>query len=57
MKELFDCMDALVDVEEVIRKTAPKHALNDSEKDLVQKRLKTAEKNINALKKKLGVGD
>ncbi|NOZ76590.1 MAG: DUF2100 domain-containing protein [Euryarchaeota archaeon] len=55
MKELFDCMDALVDVEEVIRKTAPKHALSEAEKELVQKRLRTAQRNINALRKKLGV--
>jgi hypothetical protein len=48
-------MDALVDVEEVIRKTAPRHVLSDAEKELVQKKLKSAEKNINALRKRLGV--
>lgn len=55
MKELFDCMDALVDVEEVIRKTAPKHDLTDENKELVLKRLKSVEKNLIALKKRLGV--
>ena len=55
MKELFDAMDALVDVDEVIRKTAPKHELNDEQKELVEKKLTSVEKNLNALKKKLGV--
>jgi hypothetical protein len=55
MKELFDCMDALVDVEEVIRKTAPKHDLTDENKELVLKKLKSVEENLNALKKRLGV--
>ncbi len=48
-------MDALVDVEEVIRKTAPKHDLTDDDKELVLKKLKSVEKNLNALKKRLGV--
>ena len=55
MKELFDCMDALVDVEEVIRKTAPNHELTEEEKELVLKKLKSVEKNLSALKKMLGV--
>ena len=55
MKELFDCMDALVDVEEVIRKTAPNHELKEEDRELVLKKLKSVEKNLGALKKRLGV--
>ncbi len=53
MREVFDAIDHLIDILEVLRKTAPKHELSDEQKKYVSKKIEKINKKLEKIKKEL----
>lgn len=52
-ENLFAALFALEDVREILRKTAPKHSLNEEEKKKAKEALDKAKKSIKKIEEKL----